>query len=410
MISEKDLQEIIRLQKIWIQGLEQGIPREVVQDAPGLPIHFAFIVLGVRRSGKSTLLRQILGKQKRFYYLNLEDPRLISFSASDFLRAERIFKQDTGSSGVYFFDEIQNVEKWESFIRYLVDNGEKVVLTGSNASLLSRELGTKLTGRHMDVELFPFSYTEFLTFFKMQASPQSYERFLFMGGFPEFLKQENPAILNELLNDILMRDIVTRFGIRNSALLKKIAIYLLSHVGKEFSFNSIKNMFQVKSVQTVIDYASYFEDSYLLFIVSKFSYSYKKQQIYPKKVYSIDTGLSNANSISFSKDRGKMLENSVFLHLKKRYPEIFYFQDENECDFIVKEKEKVLRAIQVCWELHEENRERELNGLQEAMGQFKLSEGLIVTFNQEDTFEVGGKKIKVLPAWKWMSKKEKSMK
>src|SRR3989344_941019 len=408
MISEKDLQEIIRLQKLWIEELEQGIPREAAQNIPSLPIHFALMIVGARRSGKSTLLRQILGKQKNVYYLNLEDPRLTSFSASDFLRVERIFKQDFGSGGVYFFDEIQNIERWESFIRYLVDKGEKVVLTGSNASLLSRELGTKLTGRHMNVELFPFSYTEFLTFSKMQASLQSYERFLLTGGFPEFLKQRNPAILNELLNDILMRDIVTRFGIRNSDLLKRIALYLLSHVGKEFSFNSLKKMFQVKSVQAAIDYVSYFEDSYLLFTVSKFSYSYKKQQISPKKVYSIDTGLSHVNSVSFSKDQGKMLENSVFLHLKRRYPEIFYFQGEKECDFIVKEKEKVLSAIQVCWELHEENRERELGGLQEAMGQLKLSEGLIVTFNQEDSFELEGKKIKVLPAWKWMAIRERS--
>jgi len=401
MLNEKVLREVIELQREWILNLDKGVEREKLKEIDLTP-NFVIIISGIRRCGKSTLLSQVLNKQKKFYYLNLEDPRLENFEIRDFNKVEKLFKELYGDGGVWFFDEIQNINKWEIFIRYLVDRKKKIVITGSNASLLSRELGTRLTGRHLDIHLFPFSYKEFLKFSKLKASQESYESFLFNGGFPEFLKEKNPAVLNELLNDVIMRDIVNRFGIRNSSLLRKIAIFLISHIGKEFSFNSLKKMFQIKSVQTVIDYVSYFEDSYILFTVPKFSYSYKQQQVNNKKVYSIDNGFSSNNSVSFSKDKGKMLENSVFLELKRNYKEIFYFQDRNECDFVVKEKDNINQAIQVCYDLNEENQEREIRGLVEVMEKFKLKKGLILTYDQEDEFEVGSKKILVKPVWKWL--------
>ena len=255
--------------------------------------------------------------------------------------------------------------------------------------------------------MFPFSYREFLNLLKLKPSKKSYNKFLFDGGFPEFLKDKDPAILNELLNDVIMRDIAVKFGIKNTQILKKTAIYLISHVGKEFSYNSLKKMFGIKSVQTIIDYISYFEDAYILFTVPRFSYSYKKQQINPKKVYSIDNGFSHTNSVSFSKDKGRMLENSVFLELKRRHDEIFYFQEEHECDFIIKEKGKVIQVIQVCYNFNRENKDREINGLLEAMNELKLSKGLILTYNQEDKFEIEGKKIILKPVWKWLLESSK---
>jgi predicted AAA+ superfamily ATPase len=307
-----------------------------------------------------------------------------------------------GVGGIYFFDEIQNIEKWEKFIRYLLDKKEKVVLTGSNASLLSRELGTRLTGRNLQIEMFPFSFREFCSFKKEKPSLKIFEQFISLGGFPEYLKQENPSILHSLLSDVVMKDIAIRFGIKNTVMLNKIGIYLISNVGKEFSFNSIKKMFYIKSVQSVIDYISYFENSYLIFTLPRFSYSYKIQQVSPKKVYSIDNGFSYSNSASFSKDEGKMLENIVFLNLRRKFKEIFYFQEKNECDFIIKEKEKIVEAIQVCFTLTEDNKEREIKGLVESMEKFNLKEGLILTYEQEDEFEINGKKIFVKPVWKWL--------
>ncbi len=401
MITRETIKEVILSQRVFLRKLEKGILREKEEEIQ-IEDSFALIITGIRRCGKSTFLNQLLQKQKKGYYLNLEDPRLEGFDLSDFTKAEIIMKELYGEGGVYFFDEIQNVEKWEKFIRYLIDKKERVVITGSNASLLSRELGTKLTGRHLQLEMFPFSLREFLTIKKQKPSRVAFEDYFYKGGFPEYLKKEDPTILHELLSDVVMRDIAIRFGIRNTTILNKLVIYLISNVGKEFSYNSLKKMFEIKSVQSVIDYVSYFENAYLLFTIPRFSYSYKQQQINPKKIYSIDNGFSYSTSVSFSKDKGKMLENLVFLQLRRKCKEIFYFQEKNECDFVIKEKNKIVQAIQVCFELHEENKKRELNGLVAALNKFSIKEGYVLTYSQSDSFLIDDKKIIVKPAWEWM--------
>ena len=399
MITKETLKEVIISQRGFLNKMDQGTPRERgirIEDS------FAIIITGIRRCGKSTFLNQLLKKQKKGYYINLEDPRLEDFELQDFNRANEILKELYGDKGIYFFDEIQNVDRWEKFIRYLIDKKERVIITGSNASLLSRELGTKLTGRHLQVEMFPFSFREFLNMRKESPSVKSFDKYLYVGGFPEYVKKQNPPILHELLSDVVMKDIAVRFGIKNTNMLKKVAIHLISNTGKEFSFNSIKKMFEIKSVQSVIDYVSYFEDAYLIFTVPRFSYSYRQQIVNPKKVYSVDNGLSHNNSVSFSKDKGRMLENVVFLGLRRKFRDIFYFQKKYECDFIIKEKDKITQAIQVCFDFNEENKEREIRGILDALKEFKLNEGLILTYNQKDEFFADGKKIRIIPAWKWL--------
>jgi len=405
MISKEILKNVIVAQREFLDSSEQGTLREKgkeieIEDA------FALIITGVRRCGKSTLLNQLLKRQKNGYYLNLEDPRLGGFDLSDFNKVEVIMKEIYSKGGVYFFDEIQIIPGWERFIRYLIDKKEKIVLTGSNASILSRELGTKLTGRHLSVELFPFSFKEFLSMKKEVSSIHSFEEYFIKGGFPEYLKKENPNVLHELLSDIVMKDIAARFGIKNTTVLNKIVIYLISNVGKEFSYNSIKKIFEIKSVKSVIDYISFFENAYLVFTLPRFSYSYKQQQVNPKKIYSIDNGFSFNNSASFSKDHGKMLENLVFLTLRRDYKDIFYFQEKNECDFVIKEKDKITHIFQVCFDLNEDNKDREINGMIEALEKFDLKEGIILTYKQEDEFKVKNKRIKVLPVWKWLLEKK----
>ncbi len=399
MLAKEILKEVIISQRDYLDNAEVGTLREkevVIGDS------FALLITGIRRCGKSTFLNQLLKTQKRGYYLNLEDPRLEGFELSDFNKVELIMNEVYGGGGVYFFDEIQNIDKWEKFVRYLIDKKEKVVITGSNASILSRELGTKLTGRHLQAEMFPFSFKEFISMKKKHPSLESFEEYFTKGGFPEYLKQENPDILHELLSDVVMKDIAVRFGIRNTNILKKIAVYLISNVGKEFSHNSMKNMLEIKSVQSVIDYVYYFENAYLIFTVPRFSYSYKKQQVNPKKVYSIDNGFSGNNSASFSKDKGKMLENLVFLELRRKFKQIFYFQENAECDFVIKEKEKITQAIQVCFDFNDETKDREIKGILSALKEFNLKEGLILTYNQEDEFRFENKRIILIPVWKWL--------
>ncbi|MBI2076427.1 ATP-binding protein [Candidatus Woesearchaeota archaeon] len=403
MITRETLKEVIISQREFLNKSEQGTLRERKEEIK-IEDSFVIIITGIRRCGKSTFLNQILKKQKRGYYLDLEDPRLEGFELSDFNKVEAIMKEIYGGGGIYFFDEIQNISRWEKFIRYLTDKKERIIITGSNATLLSRELGTKLTGRHLQVEMFPFSFVEFLDMKAKAPSIKSFEEYLYKGGFPEYLKKENPSILHQLLSDVVMKDIAVRFGIKNTNILNKIAVYLISNAGKEFSHNSIKKIFEIKSVQSVIDYVSYFENAYLVFTIPRFSYSYRKQQVNPKKVYSIDNGFSYNNSASFSKDMGKMLENVVFLGLRRKFKDIFYFQEKNECDFVVKEKEKVTSAIQVCFDFNEETKNREISGLISALNEFKLKTGLILTYNQDDEFLVDDKKIIVKPVWKWLLK------
>lgn len=405
MILKDTLRSIVKSQREALKLRETGIEREKLKEIE-LKIPFALVISGIRRCGKSTLLKQIMERAKEFYYFNFEDTRITDFTPEDFNKLDEVFNEEYGSKEYYFFDEIQNVKKWEIFVRSLLDRKKQVIITGSNASLLSKELGTKLTGRHVRYELFPFSYSEFMKLSKREQGISSFEKYFISGGFPDYLKFRKDEILQELLNDILIRDIAIRHKVRNVKSLKEMALYLLTNVGKEFSYNNLKKMFSLGSTNSAISFVSYFEESYLLFTIPKFDYSHKKQVVNPKKVYSIDNGLTNRNSMSFSQDKGKMLENTVFINLRKKHKDIFYFQGEKECDFVIKEGTRITQAIQVCYELNRDNREREIEGLKEAMEKFNLKEGLILTYNQEDEFKHEG--IKVIPVWKWLLKKDEN--
>jgi len=344
----------------------------------------------------------LLNKYDSLNYLNFEDPRLVNFDLTDFEKVEKIFNFDKNNSNIYFFDEIQNVEKWELYIRSLIDRKKHVIITGSNSSLLSRELGSRLTGRHLRYELFPFSYMEFLDYTLKIPGKESFRDYMETGGFPDYIEIERIQILQQLLNDILSRDIAVRNNIRNIKQLNELIIYLLSNTGKPFSLNGLQKTFQFGSVNTVKDFISYFEDSYLIFTIPKFSYSLKKQSANPKKIYAIDTGMIKANTTGFSDDKGRLLENIVFLELRRKYNSIYYFKEKNECDFVVYNKDKIVQAIQVCYELNSGNLQREINGCKEAMQMFNLNEGLIISFDQEDIIREDNFTIKVEPIWKWL--------
>jgi len=404
MIIKESLRNIVIAQRKDVLLASENIEREKLKEIK-VEESFAIILSGVRRCGKSTLLGQMIKKSKNFYYFNFENPNAVNFELSDFETLNQIFNEEYGESNYYFFDEVQNVEKWELFVRAMLDKGKYFVITGSNASLLSRELGTRLTGRHLNYELFPFSFKEFLKFTGKKENIESFQEYFIGGGFPQYIKSGRLESLQDLFNDIIIRDIAIRHKIRNLKSLREMAVYLITNVGKEFSYNSLKKTFGLGSVNSAISFVSFFEDSYMLFTVPKFDYSIKKQIINPKKVYSIDNGFSVVNSASFSEDKGRMLENMAFLNLRKIYKEIFYFQETGECDFVIKEGTKITKAIQVCYNLTEQNKDREINGLITAMNKFDLKEGLILTYNQDDEFIIKNKKIKLVPVWKWLLNK-----
>ncbi len=401
MMLKDTLKNIIETQRWELNAFDPGVERKE-SNLVDTSLPYAIIISGIRRCGKSTLLHQLLGKLNSFYYLNFEDTRLIGFEAQDFEKLDEAFDELYGEAEFYLFDEIQNVENWEIFVRSRLDRRKKFIITGSNASLLSRELGTRLTGRHVDIELFPFSFEEMLLFSQIKGSADTFDEYLFNGGFPEYLKFGKPYLLRELLNDILQRDIVARHNIRDSRSLRAMAVYLLTNAGKVFSYNGLRRMFDLGSTNTAISYVSYLEDSYLIFTVPKFDYSMKKQIVNERKVYSVDNGLSVANSASLTRDKGRMLENAVFVALRRSHREIYYFRERGECDFLIKEGNALSEAIQVTYELNEDNKDREINGLLETLSKFDLVGGLILTHSQEDRFTIDGREITVLPVWKWM--------
>lgn len=400
MILRETLTAAVKSQREIILGSDRGTKRELLPAIRLVP-GYATVISGIRRTGKSTLLRQLISDETGFAYLNFEDVRIFGFDLKDFKRLEEVFAEQ-GKSDLYFFDELQNVEGWERYIRTLLDNKKTVVVTGSNASLLSKELGSKLTGRHLSYELFPFSFKETLSLRNVKASLQNFEKYLQSGGMPEYLKIPNDMILQELFNDIIARDITVRYNLRNPKLVKELALYLLSNVGKEFSFQKLRKMFDLGSVNTVISLIGYYEDSYLLFTVPQFDFSPKSRMVNAKKIYAIDTGFIRANTASFSHDRGRILENLVFIQLKRLGHEIFYFKKNNECDFVTRDRNKKLELFQVCFELNEENKDREINGMLAAMDYTGQKSGTILTLNQTDKLVIDKRKIIVTPVWNWL--------
>jgi len=399
MVLKSEIEKSLALQRLFLDKKEDGFKREVLANLPINTGHI-LIITGVRRCGKSTLLQQISKElREEFIFFNFEDPRIYGFELEDFTKLDEIVGDEIRH---YFFDEIQNVEKWELFIRHLHDREKRIAITGSNASLLSKELGTRLTGRNVQIELFPFSYNEYLMFLNLENNLTSFNSYIEDGGFPEYIKSKHKELLQQLFKDIIYRDIIVRHGIRQAKTLIDIALFLIANVGKEYSLNRIKNTFGVGSANSVADYIHWLEDSYILFSIPRFSWSLKSVSINPKKVYCIDTGFAQANSLSFSEDTGRLLENCVYLALRRKYKEIYYFKDQGECDFIVKESQTIIHIIQVCAEIHSENKAREVNGLLAALKFFSITEGLILTLNQEDVLRINDVKVCLLPVWKWL--------
>ncbi len=292
MLSKIIVEQVIESQKERLKKMDTGLPRSI-SGFENLTSH-AFIVSGIRRCGKSTLLQQInhsLGIPS--IYLNFEDPRLAGFDLSDFNRLHEIAEKKSITS--LFFDEIQLIGQWESFIRFRLDEGYRIFITGSNATMLSKELGTKLTGRHISKELFPFSYQEYLAFTNQSEGKESSIRYMESGGFPEFLKTGLPEILMQTFNDIIIRDISLRYNIKNTNLIQQLAVWLVSNTGKLFSGNSLKKIFQIGSSSSIMEYLSYFTNAWLFFFIPRFSYSGKVQIVNPKKIYCIDNGLIKTN-------------------------------------------------------------------------------------------------------------------
>jgi predicted AAA+ superfamily ATPase len=411
------LKEII-LQQATIKTNAHLIVRSKFSSIVEMP---AIIILsGIRRCGKSTLMQQIRAiNNEKDYYLNFDDERLLHFTTDDFQLLHETFIELFGLQKTFYFDEIQNIRYWEFFIRRLHNEGNKVFITGSNANLLSKELGTHLTGRHIQVELFPFSFKEYLSFNNISFKEndfyttegkatlkKQFENYLHEGGFPEYLETKSSEYLKSLYDSILYRDILVRNKIQNEIEIRELGYYVAGNISKPISYNRLKSIINVKHVNTVKSYLNFFEDTYLVFLLNKFDYSIKKQISNPKKLYFIDNALAKNISFKFSKDKGRFLENMVFVELRRRGHELFYHKGKKECDFLVREKSKITQAIQVSASLeNKQTKEREIAGLHEAMNFHGLQEGLILTENENFDIDSEETTIKVRPIYRWLLQK-----
>lgn len=375
------------------------------------------VIIGVRRCGKSVLAHFIL-KDKKYGYINFDDERLIGIKTDDLNYFLEALQEIIPDCAFLLLDEIQNIDGWELFVNRLKRNGFNIIITGSNSKLLSKELADHLTGRHFSIELYPFSFKEFLVLkdfivsekdlfvSQKKAKIKMYlEEYVQYGGLPEVIKIE-PKVqyLRELYGKIITRDIISRYKVKFINDLKEVAVYSISNFASKISYHKIRNIFEMKSVHTVKNYVNYLEDAYLLFQINAFSFKLKQQFKLPKKLYCIDTGIINAIVPKNTVDKGRIMENVVFIELKRRGKEVyFYTQDAYEVDFLIREEREIIQLIQICYSLdNEDTKKREIKALLKASEELKCGDLIIISWDTETEIRMNKKKIKIIPLWRWL--------
>jgi len=430
----RDMKSI--LQKLIDDFQERELPALVARDAdfscvPGK----ADVAIGMRRTGKTFFCYQkmaaLLGSgvnRQEILYLNFEDERLFDFRVWDFQSILDVyygkFPANKDLECYFFFDEIQRIEQWEMFIRRLLDTEKcRIFLTGSSSKLLSSEIATSLRGRSLATEIFPFSFREFLRAKGLFAKPpenfgsrtsamlrKAASDYLETGGFPEVLHLERDlrvAVLQGYLDSVILKDVIERHQVSNVVALRHLANHILHAPGGKFSVNRFYNTLKSMSVKctknSLYEYLDHLADAYLFYRVPIHSRSEKARILNPPKIYTVDTGLLGAMTFRNSADLGPLLENLVFMHLRRNGYEVEYVITKNggEADFLAHHKStgKVL-LIQACWDMTDKHTfSRELRGLQNAMQELSIASGTIVTWDDEALLEGG---INVVPAWKWL--------
>ena len=418
-----ELTQLLRDQK---QELEEGLKDKkiVKREAEShfkniLNSKLVKVVSGIRRCGKSVFTYMLL-QNKNFAYVNFDDERLYNFDANQILSS---FYEVYGKKfNFIFMDEIQNLENWELFVNRLHRTGFNLFITGSNAKLLSKELATHLTGRHITIELFPFSFKEYLKTINFKEDVRTTKgigilkrelrNYLNLGGFPEIIvEKEDPKIYTrELYRKIIERDIVSRYSISYKKTFREIAMSLLSNPGRSISYNKIKKQFAIGSEHTVKNYLSYLEEAYLIFLLSRFSYKPVEVEKSDKKVYVLDIGIINNLSFKTTKDYGHIYENLVAIELLRQksfnpFLEIYYWKNiqHEEVDFVVKQGLKVKQLIQVCYNIDDyDTKKRELRALLKASKELRCKNLLVITQDKEGEEIIKNKTVKYISLWKYL--------
>jgi uncharacterized protein len=420
---QKNSEQLIKIIDFWKKSVKNDqLHIRAITDDIDVKSKEIVDLVGPRRSGKSSILKLIIENldiDNKFLYINFEDPFFIDNNNPQVIEElVAVFREYFGPDLRYlFFDEIQEINHWEKAIRRLRDGENfKIFITGSSSKLLSGEISSLITGRHLSYRIFPLSFSEFIDFKKIKLDSKKdlilkekmlhreFLKYMEIGGFPAVVLSDNRELLKNYFYDILQKDIIKRHDVREKDILEKMAVFLLSNSGKIVTVESLKKAYNL-SFETVSLYLEYFKESFLIFELLQFSYSLKKQSKALKKIYAVDTGLANNVSFRFSQDQGRILETVVFLEIKKRQSEIFYFKNEDgsEVDFLIREKNTNKELIQVSWDLENaETKKREVDSLLKAMKELKLKKATILTNNENEELIFDEGTITVKPAVRWI--------
>lgn len=429
-MEKNNLFEILNDWNFWDKDIPKYIGRTEYQNN----IHHyqksgeIVIIKGIRRSGKSTLLINYISElvdsgfdKKQFLFVNFEDPRFIgSLDAAILDEIIDVYKEFINEEDKphLFLDEIQNVIHWEKWVRTAYElNKAFIYITGSSSRLLSKEFGTALSGRYLDINIFPLSFKEYLKFKDVELPGKSsvitqklrykklFNNYKAEGGFPKVVLLEDDLKRKESImyyETIILKDVVARHNLKNQDNVNRVALYLLSNIGKPLNINKIRKSLNI-SYEMTEKYFEYLKDTYMLYEINQFNYSLKKQFANRRKVYCADASLIENISFRITEDYGRLIENIVFLELKRRGLDIYFHHEKRECDFVIKKGLRIVEAIQVTKSIENaETRERELNGLLDALYTYDLHEGMILTENEEQEFVNRDKKIVVKPIWKFL--------
>jgi len=382
------------------------------------------VVLGPRRAGKSIFSLMLL-KDRPFMYFNFDDEVLFGMSGVVTHELMKELHAQYGDIKTVLFDEIQNLHGWELFANRLHREGYNIILTGSNAHLLSKELATHLTGRHMPIEILPFNFNEFMRAKNFTVHPEYgslpeykgrllklIEEYLVSGGFPDVvIKNMDPRDYLEVLFDaLLFKDVIKRHRVKFSTQVSKLGTHLINNFSSLYTVNKIQKILNFKSVTTTDKYINYLEEAYLIFSLHQYSYKSIERLKSPRKVYIIDNGFINAKAIQHSPNKGKLMENLIFTELVKRGVKpnrhLFYYKTRNdkEVDFLIKNDLAVIELIQVCYDITNiDTEEREIKALVEAAGELEVTKLTLLTWDEKREVKKKGMTIQLVPLWEWLT-------
>ena len=383
----------------------------------------AQVVIGIRRSGKSTLCFNVIKKSgEKFAYVNFDDERLSEVSAESLNSILECLYKIYGDFNYLFIDEIQNIDEWYLFVNRLLRTGMHVLITGSNAKLLSGELATHLTGRHLKIELFPFSFAEYCDYKKISKFHgttkekgflrAAFDDYLHDGGFPELLNEKRKqAYINTLVDSILKRDIEKRYSVKYKAAFENIANHLLNNAPAKINYNELQTLFSLKSDHTAANYVNYAKNAYLICGLHKYSPK-SKIRVRDEKAYAVDVALMNNRENALAGDNlGWRLETIVFIELLRRYRplecDVYYYDETSgEADFLVCKGNSVQKIIQVSYDISNPKTYKcEINGLLLASSKTECNDLLLITDHDEQSCVADGKKIDIIPAYSWLVEK-----